>query len=129
MPTSKHLSGYGADPFVLFRLLYKPVGNDAAAGSSPIGRYGSASLPVERSDAVERAGRLLGGKIALALFRHHMHDHRHVIIERPGKNPLHLFDVVTIYGPQILYAQALEELIGHEQSLDGIFHAGKHLFR
>ena len=69
---------------------------------------------VERPDAVEGVGLLLGGHVARALLGHRVDDDRAVDPLRADHRVADLLDVVTVDRADVLDAELLEEHARHE---------------
>ncbi len=71
----------------------------------------------ERSDAVEKIGLPLGGRVSHTLAGDRVDDDRTVGVLGPRHGVLHLLDVVPVDRTHVLDAELLEEHSGHQQLL------------
>ena len=79
---------------------------------------GPARLGVERRRAVHLLGDVvLRGRVAAALARHRVHDHRSAEVPGPAQRRLHRRDVVAVDRPEVLQPEVGEQLLRAQRVL------------
>ena len=110
-----HRGGDGADGFVIFRELTELVAEHRGKILLVLARH--AHPRVEFADAVIALRLVLGGQIALAFFRVHMHEHRAVQVLCPLERVRELPHVVPVHGAEVGKAHILEHRRIRQQRL------------
>ena len=88
------------------------VGEDGGPGLGPAGFGGLAGFRVDDADGVELVGLVgAGGRVAVALFRHGVHDDRAGVVLGRGEGVLHGLEVVAVHGADVLHAEVLEHAL------------------
>ena len=113
--TVAHCGGDSADRFVIFCELTEFVAEHRGKISLMLARH--AHPRVEFADTVIALRLALGGRVALALFRVHMHEHRTVQVLRPFERVGELPHVVSVHGAEVGKAHVLEHRRIRQQRL------------
>ena len=104
--TVAHCGGDSADRFVIFRKLAEFLAEHRGKISLMLARH--AHPRVEFADTVIALRLALGGRVALAFFRVHMHQNRAVQVLRPFERVGELPHVVSVHGAEVGKAHVLE---------------------
>ena len=92
-------------------------------GLGAAGLGGFAGLRVDDPDGVELVGFMgAGGRVAVALLGHGVHDHGTGVVLGRGQRVLHGLEVVAVHGADVLHAEVLEHALRCPPVLDALLH-------